>query len=93
VLSIVAAVCGVALREAADGSIRGAIDFERLLGVAPLGVIPAILTADDRRRDGRRRAQAVAAVAVVALVAVALTHVFVAPLDAIWFGALRRFGA
>ena len=93
VLSVLAAVSGGALREGIDGSIRGALDFERLLGVSPLGVIPSILTADDRRRDGRRRARAVAAVAVVALVAVALTHVFIAPLDAIWFGALRRFGA
>ena len=93
VLAIVAAVSGVALREAVDGSIRGAVDFERLLGIAPLGVIPSILTVDDRRRDGRRRSQAIAAVAVTALVVVALAHVFIAPLDAIWFGALRRFGA
>ncbi len=93
VLAIVAAVSGVALREAVDGSIRGAVDFERLLGISPLGVIPAILTAADRRRDGRRRVQAIAAVAVTALVVVALAHTFIAPLDAIWFGALRRFGA
>jgi len=30
---------------------------------------------------------------VTALVVVALAHTFIAPLDAIWFGALRRFGA
>jgi polysaccharide biosynthesis transport protein len=93
VLSIVAAVSGVAASEAFDGSVRGAADFERLLGIAPLGVIPAILTADDRWRGGKRRLQAAAAVAVATVVAIALVHVFVAPIDAIWFGALRRFGA
>jgi hypothetical protein len=93
VLAAVAAVFGVALREAFDTSIRGALDFQRLLGVAPLAVIPAILTADEKRRGGKRRLQAAAAVAVATLVTIALVHAFVAPIDALWFGALRRFGA
>jgi succinoglycan biosynthesis transport protein ExoP len=92
VLALVGAASGVALRELFDNSVKGPTDFERLLGVAPLGVIPAIFTTEDLRLRGRRRVQVVAATAVAVLVAIVLAHVFIAPLDALWFGALRRFG-
>jgi hypothetical protein len=92
VLALVAALAVVVLRELVDSSVRGPSEFERRFGLAPLGVIPAILTTDDLRMRNRRRAQTLAGAVAVVLVAVVLAHVFVAPLDALWAGALRRLG-
>jgi hypothetical protein len=92
VLALVAALAVVVARELVDSSVKGPSEFERRFGLAPLGVIPAILTADDLRLRSRRRVQAFAGAVAVVLVAVVLAHVFVAPLDALWAGALRRLG-
>ena len=91
VLAVAASIAAMALREATDSSVR---DFKELraLGLVPLGIIPAILTQDDRRTIKRRRfGYAVASLATV-VVAVVLAHFFVAPLDLLWFAAMRRLG-
>ena len=92
VLALAAGVLTVALRESADGSVRDPDEFKRLFGLAPLGVIPAIVTDDDRRALWRRRWQLATATGVVIVAAAALGHLYVVPLDALWFAALRRFG-
>jgi succinoglycan biosynthesis transport protein ExoP len=81
------------LRELIDGSVTGARELERLTRNIPLGVIPAIVTPDELRARSRQRKQIALATAGTLLVLVALTHFFVAPVDALWFAALRRFGA
>jgi uncharacterized protein involved in exopolysaccharide biosynthesis len=92
VLGLVAAGAIVVVRELFDSSVKGPSEFARRFGIVPLGIIPAILTADDLRLQGRRRVQAIAGAVAVVLVAVVLAHFFVAPLDALWAGALRRIG-
>jgi uncharacterized protein involved in exopolysaccharide biosynthesis len=92
VLAIAASGFAVALRESLDDSVRGPGEFQRKFGLTPLGVIPAILTAEDMGLRRRRRVQTVAATAVTFVVVVVLAHLLVAPLDALWFAALRRFG-
>jgi polysaccharide biosynthesis transport protein len=92
VLAIAASGFAVALRESLDDSVRGPGEFQRKFGLTPLGVIPAILTAEDMSLRRRRRVQTAAATAVTFLVVVVLAHLLVAPLDALWFAALRRFG-
>jgi uncharacterized protein involved in exopolysaccharide biosynthesis len=92
VLALAAAGAIVVVRELADSSVKGPSEFERRFGITPLGIIPAILTAADVRLHGRRRAQAVVAAVAIALVEVALAHFFVAPIDALFAGALRRLG-
>jgi hypothetical protein len=82
----------VALREALDGSVRGPEEFQRIFGLAPLGVIPLIVTAADKRALGRRRLAVATATTVAVAVVVAAAHYFVVPLDALWFAALRRLG-
>jgi len=92
VLGLGASVGLIALREALDGSVRGARELEHLVGASPLGIIPLILTADERRAKGRQRVQLAAATTVAFVALVVLAHLFVAPLDVLWFAALRRFG-
>lgn len=92
VLGLVASVGLIALREALDGSVRGARELGHLVGASPLGIIPLILTADERRTKGRQRLQLAAATTAGVVALVVLAHLFVAPLDVLWFAALRRFG-
>jgi hypothetical protein len=92
VLALVAAIATVAVREMLDSSVRGPADFDRLLGMIPLGIIPAIDTDEDRRQRGRRRIRFVTATAVVVVTAAVLVHMFVRPLDVLWLSALRRLG-
>jgi polysaccharide biosynthesis transport protein len=81
-----------ALREALDGSVHGARELERLTRMAPLGIIPAILTPDEEKSRGRQRARLALATAGTFIALVVLAHFFVAPVDVLWFAALRRFG-
>jgi uncharacterized protein involved in exopolysaccharide biosynthesis len=92
VLALVMAGVAIAAREIVDSSVKGPSEFQRRFGITPLGIIPAILTAEDLRTKGRKRVRAVAVTATAVLAAVVLAHFFVAPLDALWFGALRRLG-
>ena len=63
-----------------------------LLGVAPLGVIPIIATAQERTRSTRTRwIAAGATVFLVATAAVAI-HVLIMPLDTAFFALARRYG-
>jgi protein tyrosine kinase modulator len=91
-LALAAAFGTLAVRESMDRSVRGVADLGHLLRTAPLGVIPVIVTTDDKRTLRRRRlGYAVATVGVFCL-AVVLISLFVAPIDVLWFAALRRFG-
>ena len=92
VLALVVAGAVVVLRELVDSTVKGPAEFQRRFGMAPLGVIPAILTSEDLRSRFRRRVQAVAVTAAAMVVAVLVAHFFVAPLDALLAGALRRLG-
>jgi hypothetical protein len=56
-------------------------------------VIPAIVTPLELRARSRQRKQIAFAAAGTLLVLVALAHFFIAPVDTLWFAALRRFGA
>lgn len=93
VLALLAAGVSVVAREAVDTSVKGPSEFQRRFGLAPLGVIPVILTVDDLRLRNRRRMQAVAVMATAVLAVIVLAHFFVAPLDVLVDGALRRLGA
>lgn len=91
-LAIVAAFGMMALLEALDSSVHGPRELERLTQMLPLGVIPAILTPEELLRSSRQRVRYAVATVSALLALVVLAHVFVAPLDVLWFAALRRFG-
>jgi uncharacterized protein involved in exopolysaccharide biosynthesis len=92
VLALVAGFGAVALREALDGSVRGPRELERLMNMLPLGIIPAILTPEEVLAKSRQRVRVTVATVGTLLALVVVAHFFVAPLDVLWFAALRRFG-
>lgn len=95
-LGFILAVCGGAgvgaAAESLDHSIRTPDQLVALTQHFPLAVIPFMPNEDDvSRAKLRRRVVQTAGIGAVAT-ALVLLHVFVVPLDVLWFTALRRFG-
>lgn len=91
-LSLGAGVGLAAAAEALDTSIHGAADLLALTRVSPLGIIPSIVTEQERRTRVRWRWRFAAATAVAVVAVLLLVHLFVRPLDILWFAELRRLG-
>ncbi|MBS0613186.1 MAG: lipopolysaccharide biosynthesis protein [Proteobacteria bacterium] len=93
VLAMGAAIGMMFLLESIDTRIRDRDHVIQLLGVPPLAIVPYVVTAEDQRQRRKTRAFiAAGAVAALAIVAV-LIHLFVRPLDLVWYGILQKFGA
>jgi uncharacterized protein involved in exopolysaccharide biosynthesis len=75
-----------------DSSVRGRFDLLSLTGVAPLALVPHIVTESEQRAGRRRRRLAVGSAMATLVAVVALTHFFYRPLDVLWFTFARRFG-
>jgi len=81
-----------AAAESLDHSIRTPEQLAQLTQVFPLAVIPFMPNEQDLSRAVTRR-RLLKGAGVGALVTILLLlHVFVVPLDVLWFAALRRFG-
>ena len=78
--------------DAISGAVRGARHVQRMLGAAPLAVIPyeKIMTDEHKRKSFQTRSVLVGLVAIIA--ALFLLHLFVTPLDVLWFSILNKFG-
>jgi uncharacterized protein involved in exopolysaccharide biosynthesis len=81
-----------ALAEALDHSIRTAEQLAQLTEMSPLAVIPLMPNEDDVARMLRRRRMFRSAVVGALLSAILLVHLFLVPLDVLWFTAMRRVG-
>jgi uncharacterized protein involved in exopolysaccharide biosynthesis len=92
VLAIIAGFVTVAAYEALDQRVFGAQMVTALLGAAPLGVIPMIVTDGERSQSVKKRWMASGAAVAVLLVAAAAVHVLIMPLDTAIFAVLRRYG-
>jgi polysaccharide biosynthesis transport protein len=81
------------LLERLDSTVRGRKDLLQLLGVAPLAVVPRIVTTVERD-SARRRLRFTAVTASVLGAALLLTsmHIFLRPLDSLWFAVIRKLG-
>lgn len=92
-LSALIAAGLVWLLERLDTTVRGRKDLMQLLGVPPLAIVPRIVTAADRALE-RRRGRMTAATASVLGFALLLAsaHIFVRPLDSLWYAVVRKLG-
>ena len=92
ILALGGGVGSGAVAESLDHSIRTPDQLAALTQQFPLAVIPFMPNENDLFRAKMRwRLVKTAGVSVVAVTLVIL-HVFVIPLDVLWFAALRRFG-
>jgi uncharacterized protein involved in exopolysaccharide biosynthesis len=76
--------------ESMDKSVRGAKGVLATLQVAPLSVIPYLASDQEAGDKRRRRRNLLIAVAAILTSALLLVHVFVSPLDVLWYHALRK---
>ena len=92
ILALAGGIGSGAAAESFDHSIRTPEQLAQLTQLFPLAVIPFMPNEQDLSRAVKRR-RLIKGAGVGALVTVlALLHVFVMPLDVLWFAALRRFG-
>lgn len=81
------------LLERLDSTVRGRDDLRKLLGVPPLAVVPRIATRVERRAAQLRfRLTAVATCLLGAALTLASMHIFLRPLDSIWYAVIRKLG-
>jgi uncharacterized protein involved in exopolysaccharide biosynthesis len=92
ILSAALAAALAALREATDTSVRGRRDVEAIGNKAPLALIPVIVTAAEIARGRRLWRFAAGGAMASAIVGLAGIHVFLRPLDTLWFIVMRRLG-
>jgi len=92
ILAIAGGIGSGAAAESLDHSIRTPEQLAYLTQLFPLAVIPFMPNEEDLSRAVKRRLLLQGA-GVGALAAIlALLHVFVMPLNGLWFTAMRRFG-
>ena len=92
ILALAGGIGSGAAAESLDHSIRTPKQLVQLTQLSPLAVIPFMPNEQDLSRAVKRR-RLLQGAGVGAFVAIlALLHVFVMPLDVLWFAALRRFG-
>jgi len=92
-LSLLSAVGAIWMMERLDSTVRGRNDLQKLLGVTPLAVVPRIETRVEKRAARLRvRYTAAAASLVTVALMLASAHIFIRPLDSLWFAVLRKLG-
>jgi uncharacterized protein involved in exopolysaccharide biosynthesis len=82
-----------ALREALDGSVKGARDLVRVAPAPVLAAIPYVESDARRAARARRRLLVALALAAALVVALVVVHFFVRELPVLWFSLLRRLTA
>lgn len=92
VLALGAALGMMFLLETFDTRIRDRDHVIRLLGVAPLASVPYIELAEEQQARRKRRMLSLAGAAATLVVTAVLFHLFVRPLDLVWYGILQRLG-
>ncbi len=92
ILAVGGGIGAGALAESLDHSIRTPEQLSRLTQLFPLAVIPFMPNERDLSRAIKRRHLLRGAGVGAFVTILALLHVFVMPLDVLWFAALRRFG-
>ncbi|MFO1466809.1 MAG: hypothetical protein U1F35_10290 [Steroidobacteraceae bacterium] len=92
VLAIGVSIGLLFLLEATDTRIRDRDHVVQLLGVPPLAIVPYMHVREERNSQRRRRLLIMAAVASTLILSVLLFHLFIRPLDLVWYEILQRIG-
>ena len=92
ILALAAGIGSGAAAESFDHSIRTPEQLAQLTQLFPLAVIPFMPNEQDLSRAVKRRRLLKGAGVGAIVTILALLHVFVVPLDVLWFAALKRFG-
>ncbi|MGE0385225.1 MAG: GumC family protein [Gammaproteobacteria bacterium] len=92
VLAVAGGIGAVAALESMDQAVRGRRMVADLVGVAPLAVVPYIVTPSEVQVQKRPVKLAIVGVVIAAVVVLVAFHYFVKPLDVTWFILMRRLG-
>lgn len=92
ILCLVAGFGLVILLDALDDNVYGRKGVERLLGTAPLAIVPYIETSTEKSGRYIKYVILVAIVLATILIALFLFNQFVKPLDVLWYSLGRRIG-
>jgi hypothetical protein len=92
ILALAGGLGSGAAAESLDHSIRTPEQLAQLTQLFPLAVIPFMPNEQDLSLALKRRRLLQGTGVGAAVTVLALLHVFVLPLDVLWFAALRRFG-
>jgi polysaccharide biosynthesis transport protein len=92
ILALAGGIGSGALAESLDHSIRTPEQLARLTQLSQLAVIPFMPNEQDLSRAVKRQRLLKGAGVGALVMTLALLHLFVMPLDVLWFAALRRFG-
>ena len=92
ILALAGGIGSAAAVESLDHSIRSPEQLAQLTQLFPLAVIPFMPNEQDLSRAVRRGRLLKGAGVGTLMAILALLHVFIMPLDVLWFAALRRFG-
>lgn len=90
VLSIAGGAGNLAVREIMDKGLHGVRAVQTITGAPPLAVIPYIETQADRHRRVRRGWLWIAGVFAALAGGAAIVHLFLMPLDVLWFTLFHR---
>lgn len=90
VLSLGSGVGYALLTDSMDKSIRGAKNLAAVAGANPLGVIPYIENAQDRKGKGKKKRRRIIVVVTLIAVALLLIQFLWLPLDVAWIKAMRK---
>lgn len=92
ILAVGGGIGSGAAAESLDHSIRSPEQVAQLTQLFPLAVIPFMPNEEDLSKELARRRMIKGAGAGALVVILLLVHVFLVPLDVMWYAALRRFG-
>lgn len=90
VLAVAGGIGSGALAEALDGSIHSAEQLRVVTKMAPLSVIPYLDTAEEELARSKRTKVLGVGAMVLTVAGLGVVHLFLMPLDVLWFVALRK---
>ena len=93
VLALGLGVFAIFLAESLDDTVRDRRALERVTDLPIIGLIPEIRTNHDRRKTRLRLVSTAGAAGAAMLVLVALVHIYLMPIDVLFYASLRRLGA